>query len=148
MPLIMPVISMVPSLKNTCADNTRRQAGDTVVFLYGLHNGAAVVQFLPAVACFNGVDKMIVVSVLRGLGNGLVCGRVLFRYTAAHAACGSGSGRRAYLFNPVIKLNSVMNMVMLNVTPMAATSVCRHRASNSDCAILVISFTFMAWALQ
>ena len=37
-------------------------------------------------------------------------------------------------------------MVMLKVTPTAATRVCFHLASKSDLAILTINRKFIAWA--
>jgi hypothetical protein len=35
-------------------------------------------------------------------------------------------------FNPDIKLNRAMNMVMLKVTPTAATKVCLHLAMSNE----------------
>ena len=46
-------------------------------------------------------------------------------------------------FNPVINPNRVMNMVMLKVTPTAATSVCFHLASSNDFATLIKSLYFI-----
>ena len=46
-------------------------------------------------------------------------------------------------FNPAIKLSNAINIVMLNVTPIAATSVCFQRAIKKERDTSVINFNFI-----
>src|SRR4051794_12623572 len=55
-----------------------RQPLHTCILLYGLYDGTAVIQFLAAVTCLYRRNKMVIIFIRCGFGNGLYFVRLDF----------------------------------------------------------------------